>query len=119
MHIHMSYCSYPALKILLKNYLGIEDGDLSDRIMEELQGVVEKAKITPADVSEVLIRYRREKMRAVTELLKEMKNRRERKSGGNEDEEQEKRELEMHNRNAEKIKTDDDQMVVDDEKKFK
>lgn len=119
MHIHMSYCSYPALKILLKNYLGIEDGDLSDRIMEELQGVVEKAKITPADVSEVLIRYRREKMRAVTELLKEMKNRRERKSGGNEDEEQEKRELEMHNRNADKIKKDDDQMVVDDEKKFK
>jgi len=123
MHIHMSYCSYPALKILLKNYLGIEDGDLSERIMEEFQGVVEKAKITPADVSEVLIRYRREKMRAVMELLKEMKNRGERKCGGNEEEEQEKRELEMHNRNAEKIHKgnddDDDEMVFDDEKKFK
>lgn len=131
MHIHMSYCSFPALKILMKNYLGIEDGDLSDGKMDEFEEVVEKAKMTPADVSEVLIRYRREKMRAVMELLEEMKRRRggERKCGrrndNGEEEEHEKRELEMHNEIGEKNDDEKGEMMddafkngEDDEKKF-
>nr|VDC75164.1 unnamed protein product [Brassica rapa] len=75
MHVYMSYCTFPSLKILLRNYLGYEEGDLSDVVLKELEGVVEKAEITPADVSEVLIKNRRDKERAVGELLEDLKRR--------------------------------------------
>lgn len=78
MHVYMSYCTFPSLKILLRNYLGYEEGDLSDGVLEELEGVVEKAEITPADVSEVLIKNRRDKERAVRELLEDLRIRAER-----------------------------------------
>ena len=78
MHVYMSYCTFPSLKILLRNYLGYEEGDLSDVVLKELEGVVEKAEITPADVSEVLIKNRRDKERAVGELLEDLKRRAER-----------------------------------------
>ncbi|XP_051143400.1 AAA-ATPase At5g57480-like [Andrographis paniculata] len=97
LHIHMSYCSFPAVKILAKNYLGLEESELP----EELQAVIGAAEMTPADVGEVLIRHRREKSGAVAELVKEMKSRAEIKrvrstariGCGVEDEEQEKRPL--------------------------
>ncbi|KAF8035401.1 hypothetical protein BT93_C1434 [Corymbia citriodora subsp. variegata] len=84
MHIHMSYCSYPALKILLHNYLGSEGEDLGQAVASELREAVEKAKMTPADISEVLIKNQRNKERAVSELLEVLKARAERdeKYGG-------------------------------------
>lgn len=109
MHIFMSHCSYPALKILLKNYLGYEEGDLDEEIGKEFEGFLEKAGMTPADVSEVLIKNRRDKGNAVRELLEALKVRaeksnagggsREKVNGGHdleeeEEEEQEKRALE-------------------------
>lgn len=108
MHVFMSYCSFPALKILLKNYLGFEEGDLSEEVLGGLEGVVEEAQMTPADISEVLIKNRRDKRKAVGELLEALKRKAERRreSGGGvmrdrgseevvvEDEEQEKRALE-------------------------
>ncbi|KAF8114021.1 hypothetical protein N665_0043s0090 [Sinapis alba] len=78
MHVYMSYCTFPSLKILLRNYLGYEEGDLNDGVLKELEGVVEKAEITPADVSEALIKNRRDKERAVRELLEDLKRRAER-----------------------------------------
>ncbi|KAG6427833.1 hypothetical protein SASPL_112080 [Salvia splendens] len=97
MHIHMSYCTFPALRILMKNYLDLEEGDLEG---EGFEAVIDEAEMTPADISEVLIRNRRNKSRAVVELMEALKIRAE-KSGlkklriGNvEDEEQEKRALE-------------------------
>ncbi|KAI6680750.1 hypothetical protein NL676_034631 [Syzygium grande] len=109
MHIYMSYCSYPALKILLRNYLGCEGNDLSEAAASDLQETVERAKITPADISEVLIKNWRNKEKAVSELLAVLKARAERneKYGGmreerelnrveeEEEEEQEKRALEI------------------------
>ncbi|KAG2692124.1 hypothetical protein I3843_08G036900 [Carya illinoinensis] len=105
MHIFMSYCSFPALKILLKNYLGLNEVDLEVAVLEELEGVVDRAEMTPADVSEVLIKNRSNKEKAVRELLEALKVRAETnaKTGGprerdaenvEEDEEQEKRALE-------------------------
>ncbi|XP_020592865.1 AAA-ATPase At4g25835-like [Phalaenopsis equestris] len=111
MHIHMSYCSFPALKILIKNYLGmdgdeLENGKDEDVLVRELEAAVEAAEITPADVSEVLIKNRRYgKKRAMEELLSVLKGRMMgRRGGGNarvsmcrkeadEEEEQEKRAL--------------------------
>lgn len=106
MHIFMSYCSFSSLKILLKNYLGLDESDLDGVVMKELEGVIEKAEMTPADVSEVLIKNRRDKRKAVREVLEALKVRAERieKSNGRlrkkgseyveEEEEQEKRALE-------------------------
>ncbi|CAI9787452.1 unnamed protein product [Fraxinus pennsylvanica] len=101
MHIHMSYCSFPALKILLKNYLGFQEDELQKDLLVELEGVIDEAEMTPADISEVLIKKRRDKNNAVRELLVELKNRVRRKRGKSrerngdviEDEEQEKRAL--------------------------
>lgn len=105
MHIFMSYCSFPALKILLKNYLNYEENEIDSGIMNEIKEVIEKAKMTPADVSELLIKNRRCKNRAVAELLETLKSKAEKnvKNGGlrkkvmgleeEEDEEQEKRTL--------------------------
>ncbi|KAL8488866.1 hypothetical protein ACS0TY_024506 [Phlomoides rotata] len=100
MHIHMSYCSFPSLKILLKNYLGYEEYDLKKEALEEFEAVVDAAAMTPADISEVLIKNRRDKNKAIDELLdilkiKGEKNRLKLSNGSYvEDEVQEKRALE-------------------------
>ncbi|KAF7849141.1 hypothetical protein BT93_L1202 [Corymbia citriodora subsp. variegata] len=104
-HIYMSYCSYPALKILLRSYLGCEGEDLGEAAVSELREAVEKAKMTAADISEVLIKNRRNKEKAVSELLEVLRGRAERnekygglrvecQSNGVDEEEQEKRALE-------------------------
>ncbi|RVW75488.1 AAA-ATPase [Vitis vinifera] len=63
MHIFMSYCTFPALKILLQNYLGFSEPDMGLQIMEEIEAVIDKAQMTPADISEVLIKNRGTKTR--------------------------------------------------------
>lgn len=81
MHIHMSYCSFPALKILMKNYLGMSDDEFGNEDennvwIRELEAVVDAAEITPADVSEVLIKNRRyDQRRAMKELVSVLKAR--------------------------------------------
>lgn len=100
MHIYMNYCSFPALKILLKNYLGYVDGDLDSELEKELKDVIEKAEMTPADISEALIKNRRDKDKAVRDLLEVLKLKAGKKSieiintSMVEDEEQVKRALE-------------------------
>ncbi|PIM97134.1 AAA+-type ATPase [Handroanthus impetiginosus] len=91
MHIHMSYCTFPALKILLKNYLGYDESDVERELPAEVEEIIDAAEMTPADVSEVLIRNRRDKKRAVVELVAALKLRSKRKlKNEDEDEEQEK-----------------------------
>ncbi|KAF8093801.1 hypothetical protein N665_0377s0013 [Sinapis alba] len=78
MHVCMSYCDFSSLKILLRNYLGYEEEDVDEDVLKEMERVVEKAEMTPADVSEALIKNRRDKEKAVRELLVELKSRGER-----------------------------------------
>ncbi|CAL9178545.1 AAA-ATPase At4g25835-like [Musa acuminata AAA Group] len=119
MHVFMSYCSFQALKILMKNYLGWDDSEQSDELMRELAEVVDEAEITPADVSGILIKNRRrERREAGAELLEALKARVERRKRSSseqvvEAEEQEKRALEspkestdqlMHSCNAKEDK---------------
>lgn len=103
MHVFMSYCTFPALKILLKNYLCLQDDGAE--VMRGLEEWIEAAEITPADVSEVLIKNRRNgKKKAMEELLEVLKTRAEKRrlDGGkaaaapkdNDEEEEEKRALE-------------------------
>ena len=69
MHIFMSFCTFPALKIFLKNYLGID----KHRLFPELEQVTEDARMTPAYVSEILVKYRLNPTRALEELLQTFK----------------------------------------------
>nr|GMC69188.1 AAA+-type ATPase [Ipomoea batatas] len=43
--IHMSYCTFPTLKILLKNYLGYDGANVENNIPNELEDVIEAAEI--------------------------------------------------------------------------
>ncbi|XP_062193277.1 AAA-ATPase At4g25835-like [Phragmites australis] len=123
MHIFMSYCTFPALKILLKNYLGFQgdeldllgDSDDGAAVMRGLEEWIDAAEITPADVSEVLIKNRRNgKKEAMQELLDTLKVRAEKRrrdgfttavvrkeGGGDNEEEEEKRALESPNEGKE------------------
>lgn len=107
MHIFMSYCSFPSLKILLKNYLGLEENEIGKDVLESLEEVTDEAEMTPADISEVLIKNRRDNGKALRELVAALTSRveRHRVKGGSrvrstaemeemEEEEQEKRALE-------------------------
>ncbi|XP_057536812.1 AAA-ATPase At5g57480-like [Amaranthus tricolor] len=107
MHIELSYCCFEALKILVKNYVRLDvDEEVDVETGSELERVVDIARMTPADVSEVLIRHRREGKKAVMELLDELKRRVEVKivkrldSRFENEEEEEKRELEMMDSNG-------------------
>lgn len=124
MHIFMSYCSFPALKILINNYLGCEACDLDRSLLKELEEVVELARMTPADISEVLIKNRRKKEKAVVELLEILKIRAERnhhKDGEQveeeeEEEEQEKRALDSDSPKQESEVEDNCKEGKDEEK---
>ncbi|KAJ4980371.1 hypothetical protein NE237_031208 [Protea cynaroides] len=52
MHIHMSYCTPPGFKLLASNYLGICDHPL----FKEIEGLIEKVEVTPAEVAEQLMK---------------------------------------------------------------
>ncbi|KAK8918334.1 hypothetical protein KSP39_PZI020983 [Platanthera zijinensis] len=125
MHINMSYCSFPALKILMRNYLGMSDDELAvgnedEGLFRELEAAVNAAEITPADVSEVLIKNKRyEKRKAMEELLEVLKGRAagrinaampSLRKEAEEEEEQEKRALEIP-------KVEEDELVGNSEEK--
>lgn len=69
MHIHMSFCTFPAFKILVANYLGLEDHHL----YPDAEKVIDAAHMTPADVSEILVKYRENPDLAMEELVAELK----------------------------------------------
>ncbi|MFS7981685.1 putative AAA+ ATPase domain, ATPase, AAA-type, core, AAA-type ATPase domain-containing protein [Helianthus anomalus] len=115
MHVFMSYCSFPSLKILLKNYLGIDEVDIEKDVLDELAAVIDAAEMTPADVSEVLIKNRRDNDRAVKELLEALKTRAEkrrvdmrRRVEVEEAEEEEKRALDSPKDGSGAVKCGDD-----------
>ena len=53
MHIHMSYLTMPAFRVLASNYLGIS-GD--HPLFGEIEQLIQAASVTPAEVAEELIR---------------------------------------------------------------
>jgi chaperone BCS1 len=116
--------SKQALKILLKNYLGV---DLDDSVLKELEKVIEMARMTPVDISEVLIKNRRKKEKVVDELWEILKVNAERngKNGGvrekdDEEEEQEKRALDSDSPKQEsEIKDDFKEGLLEEEEKIK
>lgn len=101
MHVFLSYCSFASLKILLKNYLGCTEDYVDSDILRRLEEVTDAAEMTPADISEVLIKNRRNKVKALKELVDVLTVRAKRNKSGLQRseadevaEEEEKRELE-------------------------
>ncbi|KAG7565229.1 ATPase AAA-type core [Arabidopsis suecica] len=52
MHIHMSYCTPAAFKVLASNYLEIQDHIL----FEQIEELIREIEVTPAEVAEQLMR---------------------------------------------------------------
>ncbi|CAA7019373.1 unnamed protein product [Microthlaspi erraticum] len=52
MHIHMSYCTPEAFKVLASNYLKIEEHEL----FSEIEECIKATEVSPADVAEQLMR---------------------------------------------------------------
>ncbi|XP_038890775.1 AAA-ATPase At5g57480-like [Benincasa hispida] len=77
MHIFMSFCSFAALKILLRNYLDWdeEEEDWDGSVLKEMEQSIEKAEMSAADICEILIKNRREKGRAMRRVLEALKMR--------------------------------------------
>ncbi|KAM2099802.1 hypothetical protein ACFX1T_027034 [Malus domestica] len=53
-HIHLSYCTASGFKVLASNYLGIGDEN-PHRLCGEIEGLIESAEVTPAEVAEKLM----------------------------------------------------------------
>ncbi|KAF0908749.1 hypothetical protein E2562_028568 [Oryza meyeriana var. granulata] len=52
MHIYMGYCGWEAFKTLAHNYF-LVDGH---QVFPEIQGLLDAVEVTPAEVSEMLLR---------------------------------------------------------------
>ncbi|BBH08001.1 P-loop containing nucleoside triphosphate hydrolases superfamily protein [Prunus dulcis] len=55
-HIHMSYCTTSGFRILASNYLGFHGDNHHHRLWGEIEGLIECAKVTPAEVAEELMK---------------------------------------------------------------
>lgn len=53
MKIELSYCGFPAFKVLAANYLGLQDHELFPKVQQAMVG----SHMTPADVTEYLIHH--------------------------------------------------------------
>jgi DNA polymerase III delta prime subunit len=65
MHIHMSWCTFPAFQILAYNNLGLETHPL----FPEVEKAIFDKAITPADVSELLLKKKRDSTAALEGLI--------------------------------------------------
>jgi chaperone BCS1 len=52
MHVYMGYCGWEAFKTLARNYFVVDDHPL----FQEIQGLLAEVEVTPAEVSEMLLR---------------------------------------------------------------
>lgn len=76
--IEMPFCGFEAFRILVKNYLGIEDHELFAKI----EGLLKESSVTPADVAENLIAGRGKDEDSGEDCLKKLIKVLEKKSEG-------------------------------------
>ncbi|CAN1177965.1 AAA-ATPase At5g17760 [Linum perenne] len=53
MHVHLSYCTIEGFEMLVTNYMGVNAK--THKLYEEIGGLIEDAKITPAKIAEKLM----------------------------------------------------------------
>ncbi|XP_073267506.1 AAA-ATPase At3g50940-like [Populus alba] len=78
-HIHMSYCTPCGFKLLASNYLGFTEHPLFPCV----EALIEKARVTPAEVGEQLLRYEEPEsaIRGLIEFLEDKSERLKREDG--------------------------------------
>uniref|UniRef100_A0A0C9S6I5 TSA: Wollemia nobilis Ref_Wollemi_Transcript_14803_1983 transcribed RNA sequence n=1 Tax=Wollemia nobilis TaxID=56998 RepID=A0A0C9S6I5_9CONI len=64
-HIHLSFCTFPAFRVLALNYLGLDEHPL----FSEIELLMKQAEITPADVGEELMRRSDDSTLALEKLM--------------------------------------------------
>ncbi|KAJ1291123.1 hypothetical protein BS78_02G294400 [Paspalum vaginatum] len=71
MHVYMGYCSWEAFKTLARNYFALDE----HKLFPEIQGLLAEVEVTPAAVSEMLLRSDDADvaLRGLKELLEEKK----------------------------------------------
>lgn len=74
LHIHMSYCTYEGFKSLAFNYL--RTCEQKHLLFEEIEGLLKKTKVTPAQVAEQLMKSEEPEvaLQGLITLLKQKKN---------------------------------------------
>ncbi|KAI5076005.1 hypothetical protein GOP47_0008070 [Adiantum capillus-veneris] len=85
MHIHLSYCGFEAFKVLARNYLKLEDHVLFEKVRAAMDE--EGVQMTPADVSEVMTRDKRDTEQALRSLIKELRESKVKRRDGEQKEE--------------------------------
>ncbi|MCO5610534.1 hypothetical protein L7F22_064773 [Adiantum nelumboides] len=73
MHIHLSYCTYEAFRLLSANYICVSEHELFERVQAAMADA--SVQITPAEVTEVLTRERTNPRAALECLLEELQMR--------------------------------------------
>ena len=73
-HVLLSFCTFGAFKILARNYLAIEDHEL----FPDIQDLIEAAQITPADVTEHLMKMSDHPTSALENLIEALREAKER-----------------------------------------
>jgi len=77
-HILLSFCKFGAFKILARNYLSIEDHEL----FPEIQDLIEAAEMTPADVTEHLMKKADHPTAALGDVIQALREAKERIASG-------------------------------------
>ncbi|KAK1323618.1 hypothetical protein QJS10_CPA02g01529 [Acorus calamus] len=72
MHVHMSYCGAEAFRTLMRNYLGVGDHAL----LAEAEGLLPSAKMTPAEVVDVMMGCGDDAELGMRNVVEKMKRRR-------------------------------------------
>jgi chaperone BCS1 len=84
MHVYMGYCSWEAFKTLARNYFLVDD----HRMFPEIHELLSAVEVTPAEVSEMLLRSEDVDLalRILAEFLRERRRRTRKETEGRETE---------------------------------
>uniref|UniRef100_A0A0A8Y3R7 Uncharacterized protein n=1 Tax=Arundo donax TaxID=35708 RepID=A0A0A8Y3R7_ARUDO len=84
MHVYMGYCGWEAFKTLAKNYFLIDD----HAVFPEVQELLAEVEVTPAEVSEMLLRSEDVDvaLQVLTEFLREKRRRTRKQETGDKNE---------------------------------
>uniref|UniRef100_A0A0C9RJC2 TSA: Wollemia nobilis Ref_Wollemi_Transcript_14805_1874 transcribed RNA sequence n=1 Tax=Wollemia nobilis TaxID=56998 RepID=A0A0C9RJC2_9CONI len=109
-HIHLSFCTFPAFRVLALNYLGLDEHPL----FSEIELLMKEAEITPADVTEELMRANDNPASALGKLIEALRRAKEKAASV-------KKEIVIPNGSEEPVLATDDSpaAVVDHEPELK
>ncbi|GLJ55347.1 hypothetical protein SUGI_1187570 [Cryptomeria japonica] len=67
-HIHLSFCTFPAFKVLSRNYL-----DVDHHLFDQIEVLMKEGQMTPADVTEQLMKASDDPSTALEKLIQALR----------------------------------------------